>query len=470
MIRSFFVSIILLAAATPAYAGVVINEVAWMGTAESSYCEWVELYNDGSGEIDLSGWKLYEAGSTGDVLIVSLTKTIPAGGYYLIERVTNSCPDPISGVDDDAGSFGGSGLNNNGETLVLKDSNGSNIDTLDGSSGWAGGNSSTKETMQKISSGWGTGAATPKVENIQGEIPPPPAPAPVASLEEGEGVTMAESTSKIKADAGEDRTVLAGAEVGFSASAEGFTEDSINNARFSWNFGDGYIGEGKNAAHVFIYPGIYSVLLNVLFSGNSASDSTKITVVENPVVISEIKPGSFLEIYNNSPRKIDFSGFGIGLGDSKPFYFPAGTFLQPYAHLALNGEILGFQLAQNGTIKLFYPNHKILFSSVYPQLLLGDAESLNFADGHWFRAKATPGAKNNAPAKSKTTQATNGPQTKVAENPKPNSEIAAASVINIEHSNGWGKLLKENYFWLFMGLGAGILAGLGAILGKRYLA
>jgi hypothetical protein len=30
-------------------ADVIINEVAWMGTADSQYEEWIELYNNGFG-------------------------------------------------------------------------------------------------------------------------------------------------------------------------------------------------------------------------------------------------------------------------------------------------------------------------------------------------------------------------------------------------------------------------------------
>src|SRR3989344_98541 len=460
MYRSVFVSIILLAVTAPVYAGVVITEIMYDLEGADTVREWVEIQNTDA-EVDLTGWKFFENGTNHGLNIFQGNILLPQNGFAVIadsaEKFLLDWPG-FSGTIFES-SFS---LSNTGETLILRDTELADKDSVAYLSDW-GANGDGK-SLQKVGNEWVATSPAP------GEGPE----SQTASENQSSGatgpVTMAESISKLKAYAGEDRTVLAGAEVGFSASAEGFTEDSINKARFSWNFGDGYIGEGKNTAHAFLYPGIYSVLLNVLFSGNSASDSAKITAVENPVVISEIKPGAFLEIYNNSPRKIDFSGFGIGLGDSKPFYFPAGTFLQPYAHLALNGELLGFQLARHGTIKLLYPNNKILFSSIYTQLSFEDAESLNLADGKWFAAKATPGAKNNIPAKSKTTQATNGPQTKVAENPKPNSEIAAASVINIEHSNGWGKLLKENYFWLFMGLGAGILAGLGAILGKRYLA
>src|SRR5260221_480773 len=95
-----------------AFAGVRINEVAWMGTAASQYSEWIELYNSGDEAILLAGWKLYK---TGDQLLFTLNKTIAAGGYLLVERTTPSAPDAVPGINDESGTFGTAGLKNSGE-------------------------------------------------------------------------------------------------------------------------------------------------------------------------------------------------------------------------------------------------------------------------------------------------------------------------------------------------------------------
>ena len=457
--------------AMPAYASVVITEIMYDLEGTDTGREWIEIQNTGSAQIDLTGWKLFEASTNHGIAAANpQTFVLLAGAYAVIadniEKFLLDWPGFSGTIFDSAFS-----LSNAGETLILRDAELADKESVVYSSDW-GANGDGK-SLQKVGNEWVAALPAPGEGPVNQAFSEDPGTGAsnnnAQQISSGGPVTMADSASKLKAHAGEDRAVLAGAEVGFSASAEGFTEDSINNARFLWNFGDGYVGEGKNAAHVFVYPGVYSVLLNVLFAGDSASDFAQITAVENPVVISEIKPGAFLEIYNNSPRKIDFSGFGAQISDAKPFHFLPGTFLPPYAYLALNSDLLGFQITQNGTLKLLYPNNQILFSSVYPQLALGDAESLNFANGNWFAAKATPGAKNAAPSKSKTVQAEGSSQAKTAENSKPNSETAAASVINIEHPGGGG-FLKGNYLWLLSGLGAGILAGLGVILGKRYLA
>jgi len=40
---------------------VVISEIAWMGTTTSHTDEWIELYNNTTDDVDLSGWTLAAA-------------------------------------------------------------------------------------------------------------------------------------------------------------------------------------------------------------------------------------------------------------------------------------------------------------------------------------------------------------------------------------------------------------------------
>ena len=62
---------------------VIINEVAWAGTAASSSDDqWIELYNPGAQPVNLMGWHLISSDNSPDIL---LTGTIPASGYYLLK-------------------------------------------------------------------------------------------------------------------------------------------------------------------------------------------------------------------------------------------------------------------------------------------------------------------------------------------------------------------------------------------------
>jgi len=130
--------------------GIVINEVAWAGTAASTNDEWIELYNPTDQPVDLSGWTL----TFGDTVIDlgSAAKTIvEAGGYFLLER---SDDDTVSDVPADLIYTGG--LNNSEVLLNLLDQTGAVVDTANAGveKGWAAGSIGKVEipyaTMERI--------------------------------------------------------------------------------------------------------------------------------------------------------------------------------------------------------------------------------------------------------------------------------------------------------------------------------
>ena len=159
-----FLGVWLLFSVTPSavHANIKINEIAWMGTTASQYSEWIELYNSGLNDISLAGWKLYK---TGDQLFFTLSKTIAANGYLLIERTTASAPDAVPGINDESGVFAGGGLRNSGEDITLKDKDGNTIDSVAAAAGWPAGDAKTKNTMQWNGSHWITAPGTPDAVN-----------------------------------------------------------------------------------------------------------------------------------------------------------------------------------------------------------------------------------------------------------------------------------------------------------------
>lgn len=125
---------------------VVINEIAWMGGKASSSDEWIELYNNTWQAIDLKGWALYEAG--GEVLIEPLTGVIEAKNYYLLERTNDETVPGIPASQEPSG-WGGYGLKNTGEYLILEDKAGQAIDEINAQGGWFAGDNETKQTMER---------------------------------------------------------------------------------------------------------------------------------------------------------------------------------------------------------------------------------------------------------------------------------------------------------------------------------
>ncbi len=119
---------------------VLINEVAWAGTFASSSDEWIELMNTSDSTIYLEGWRLTDGG---DINIL-LSGILTPHGFYLLER---SDDETISNISADK-IYTGS-LNNSGDRLELLDPENAIIDTADGSSGWPGGDASTRASMER---------------------------------------------------------------------------------------------------------------------------------------------------------------------------------------------------------------------------------------------------------------------------------------------------------------------------------
>jgi len=150
---------------------VVINEIAWMGTIASANDEWLELYNNTSNPITLDGWLIKANDGTPDI---KLAGTISANGFYLLERTDD---DTLPNVTADLIYKGA--LGNTGEDLKLYDSSNNLIDEVNCSSGWFGGDNSSKQTMETLRQARGENQAwqtsenpggTPKAQNSAGAI------------------------------------------------------------------------------------------------------------------------------------------------------------------------------------------------------------------------------------------------------------------------------------------------------------
>ncbi len=124
---------------------VVINEIAWMGTNSSANDEWIELYNNTTSTIDITGWRLISSDGSPDITFS--TSSISANDYYLLERTDDTT---ISNISADL-IYNGA-LENIGERLELRNALGDLIDLVDCSSNWFSGNSDTKRTMERINS------------------------------------------------------------------------------------------------------------------------------------------------------------------------------------------------------------------------------------------------------------------------------------------------------------------------------
>ena len=156
---------------------VVINELAWMGTSSNTANEWIELYNTTGSSISLSGWTLRSTDGTPNI---SLTGSIGAYSYYLLERTDDNS---VPGITADKTYTGAMG--DGGELMELKDGSSNLIDSANQAGSWFAGTTSGRSSMSRIdvnvagttSSNWftattsyasGIGNGTPKAANVLG--------------------------------------------------------------------------------------------------------------------------------------------------------------------------------------------------------------------------------------------------------------------------------------------------------------
>jgi len=118
-----------------------------MGTSASTpNDEWIELYNNTTSTIDLTGWTLVS--TTDGSPNIALDGTISSGGFYLLER---SDDDTVSNILADRIYTGALSQTEGkpGEKLELRDANGNLIDMIDCSTGWFAGTTTEYVSMER---------------------------------------------------------------------------------------------------------------------------------------------------------------------------------------------------------------------------------------------------------------------------------------------------------------------------------
>lgn len=156
--------------------GIVINEIAWMGTpvegVESKQWwryEWIELYNTSEEQVSLEGWTIELSRENLDWTI-SLNGTVDPKEYFLVVS-----SEKIPNFDVNYSNLGGK-FANSGQVVVLRDARGDVQEEIDARQGWFGGDNEDKYTMERwkpleaenFSGNWGTSLSsggTPKTHN-----------------------------------------------------------------------------------------------------------------------------------------------------------------------------------------------------------------------------------------------------------------------------------------------------------------
>lgn len=338
---------------TAASAAVVINEVAWMGTAASANAEWMELYNSDTSSVTLAGWKL--VASTGSPSI-TLTGIIEGGGYYLLERTSDaSVPDvPFDQVYSGA-------LANSGATLTLTNEKGEVQDRVEGGTDWKsiGGNNDNKQTAQRIGSGWVTSVGTPRALNTETAVVASTTTSTPSEPTESVGGTALVITRSVttalptlRIEAGVSRIVTTSAEVPFRSVVYDTSGSQHRDAKVTWSFGDGAQAQGRETTHAFMLPGTYLVIIHAESGGGEVSTALQVRVEDSLIQILSVNEKG-VTLKNTGKLIADLSRWKLVEGSTQ-FEFPPFTALLPGFPVTFPPSVTGIA-STSRDVRLLFP-------------------------------------------------------------------------------------------------------------------
>jgi len=458
-----------------AKASVYISEIMYDVEGSDDKKEWVEIYNDTVGEINLKDWRFYDGsnhilneppanGGRGSLVL-------PAYSYAILSSDATTTvanyPAYSGAVIDTVMSLG-----NTSETLKIIDASGAILDTVSYNSSM--GANGDGNSLQKINGVWSAKSPTfgyANASSVQSSI---------SSFQESQSSFVSISSSsvseniasgsvaynykneQISAKAGEDKTAVAGADIVLEGNALGFKKEPLQNARYLWTLGDGSYKEGKNIRHVYKYTGNYIAVLNVSSGDISASDRLNIKVIPNELQIIDAK-NEFIKLKNKSGVILDVSGWFLKAGGAI-FKFPDYSLVAANSELIISSDISKLKFADsNFSAELLYPNGSVAFS--YPPA--GEASPPVYLSSSSSVSKSKEIILSKPPEKKVEVASivfpkNNSSSSATGDKKLSANEVGLSSVITIGEKNNSG-----NKIWLILAVITGIIGGTGVFLARK---
>lgn len=307
------------------HAALLFSEIAWMGTDQSADDEWIELFNhdmSGGGPLDVTGWTLSDGGD----ISIELSGTIPPMTIIVLERTDDSTVPGVTAFQTYTGS-----LANTGETLTLRNSEGTVVAEVVGGTDWSsigGRNAPPKLTPQQGMAGWVTGTPTPGAENVAHDETDTEddteenedddddtetangGTTKKSSGDSNKRTSIVESTAELTLTLTAPDVAYVNQPVSFTTVATGPGRDIVNSLVYTWNFGDTYGGEGKAPVHTYAYPGEYVVVVNARYSKHDVTVEKTIRILPVGVTVTRTREGDVV-LTNTAPQEIDISGYTL---------------------------------------------------------------------------------------------------------------------------------------------------------------
>lgn len=357
-----FAALLVLLSPFAAHAAFSFTEIMYDASGTDTKHEWVELQNTGSA-VDMTGYKFYENGSNHGLTLVAGPATVGAGGYVVI------ADDAVTFLGDYP-SFSGTlfdsafSLSNTGEAVSLRDE--SLIDVASVSYTSDAGAAGDGNSLNTLSGAWYPRLPTPGGAAASGSAEPTPASSPPATSNSNttsggssgtapqNAVSPATEEPKITVRAGEDRTVIVGAETAFTAAALGIKGEPLTTARYVWSFGNAATKEGRSVLYTYTIPGTYIVVVDASSAEHGATDRITVTAVAADIAVTRAN-ADFIELHNRTSRELDLGLWQLGVGGVF-FVLPPRTIIGANKAIPLPKDVTGLTPATPSDVTLYYPN------------------------------------------------------------------------------------------------------------------
>ncbi|MBI4812583.1 lamin tail domain-containing protein [Candidatus Falkowbacteria bacterium] len=371
---------------------IVISEIFPNPEGDDADGEFIEFYNKGSRDIDLSGWKLGDNSKTKHEIAASIIK---AGGYLVIYRKESKIA-----------------LNNTNDSVKLyqplKDEPLQTVKYEKAVEKWSYNNENLGNA-NAVNNKWvWSETVTPGKENIIKTINHPPV-----------------------VDFNVQEEIIAGVPVIFDSSDT--SDEDGDKLAYEWDFSDGVKNNLARPEHTFLKDGAYKVKLTVSDRKNEVAKEKVILVLRTDltpykipptpsrlggtkgadIVINEILPnpegddnpsagsgqgeGEWIELYNAGKEKVSLLNWKMddGEGGSSPYEFMDNLLLPAAGFYVLERPESGLTLNNSGDSARLYNNLDEMMDEVEYE---NAAERKSYArsrDGKWFwTSELTPGEEN----------------------------------------------------------------------------
>ena len=238
---------------------------------------------------------------------------------------------------------------------------GGTTDSTSGASGNGGGTASSTSTSTSSSTPSNDGSSSYQVSNVavgvNYYIPNPNLYIKVGDM----------TVESIK-----DKNVIAGAEFSLIVRAYNQNGTVVSNPKYYWSMGDGGYFEGEKIKYIYHIPGEYDYTVE---AGNENSYSmyrgkiivhepSKIKIVEASTTANQIK------IKNDNEGEIELGNYILKDNiNNKNYKIPRNTFVKANKEIKLNGYALGFVSTSSDNYSLLTPNGNILNQYIRPKII-----------------------------------------------------------------------------------------------------